>query len=169
MSINKDKVKVGIKNQLKTILHMLIFNIITIVIIYIAYSDKKWLGTWRSAGFLSMREWSINVYIYAICMLIFIVGYIIFWRKFLKKDLKKDIETHWGCVVTFTILFLLFLFVQFLIIATVVILQIGLFDVVINVPEFVLECMVLIIYPVVDFIVDIIMKKIKITKKIKEE
>lgn len=169
MSINKDKVKIGIKNQLKTILHMLIFNMITVPIIWIAYSDKKWLGTWRSAGFLSRREWSVNVYIYAIFMFIFIVGYIIFWRKFLKKDLKKDIETHWGCVVTFTILFLLFLFVQFVIITVVIMLQIGLFGIAINVPSLVLECMVLIICPVVDFIVDIIMKKIKLKKKIKEE
>ena len=170
MSISKDKVKIGIKNQLKTILHMLIFNMITAFTIWIAYSDKKDLETSRTpGGIIPLEEWSINVYIYAICIFMFIVGYSIFWRKFLKKDLKKDIEIHWSCIVVFTILFILFLFIQFMIAIIVILLQIGLFGTISNVPEGVIEFVVLIIYQVGYLIVDMIIEKIKLKKRVKEE
>ena len=99
----------------------------------------------------------------------FIVGYSIFWRKFLKKDLKKDIEIHWSCIVVFTILFILFLFIQFMIAIIVILLQIGLFGTISNVPEGVIEFVVLIIYPVGYLIVDMIIEKIKLKKRVKEE
>lgn len=169
MIINKEEIKIGMKNQLKTILHMLLVNVFTIIIYYIVYSFAADLGSFHTEGILPTREWSVNIYIYIVCMLVFISGYSIFWKKFLKEDVKKDIETHWSFLVIFIFLFIFFLIIQYIISVATFIIMKGFFGTIVNMPTSIIDFVVLIVYPIIYSTISIIAQNEKNEKILKEE
>lgn len=149
METSKEKIKMGIKNQLKTILHMLTFNIMTIVMLIFG---NFWSTRIEILGGIIIKA---NMFVFLCCMIILLFVYTIFWRKLLKKDLKKDIEIHQICVIAFIILYILFLLVQYFIFLCFY----NLFYA-INKPN-IIEFIVCVIYPIGYSIIDIIIDKKK--------
>ena len=141
---SKEKIKMGIRNQLKTILHMLTFNIVTIIMLIFG---NCWSTSIETLGGIIVEA---NMFVFLCCMIILLFVYTIFWRKLLKKDLKKDLEIHSICVVAFIILYILFLLVQ-----SLIFLWSYEFFYAINKPK-IIEFIVCVIYPIGYSIVDII-------------
>ena len=146
---SKEKIKMGIKNQLKTILHMLTFNIVTIIMLIFG---NCWSTSIETLGGIIVEA---NMFVFLCCMIILLFVYTIFWRKLLKKDLKKDIEIHQICVIAFIILYILFLLVQ----CFIFLCSYNLFYA-INKPN-IIEFIVCVIYPIGYSIIDIIIDKKK--------
>ena len=70
------KQKEGIKIIFKTILHMLIFNIISFIIFYLSYLDATELETTSNTGLgLSVPNYKINQYIFSSCLIFYILLY----------------------------------------------------------------------------------------------
>ena len=149
MGTSKEKIKIGIKNQFKTILHMLTFNIMTIVMLIFGNS---WSTSIETLGGIIVEA---SMFVFLCYMIILLFVYTIFWRKLLKKDLKKDIEIHQICVIAFIILYILFLLVQ----CFIFLCSYNLFYA-INKPN-IIEFIVCVIYPIGYSIIDIIIDKKK--------
>ena len=149
MGTSKEKIEMGIKNQLKTILHMLTFNIVTIIMLIFG---NCWSTSIETLGGIIVEA---NMFVFLCCMIILLFVYTIFWRKLLKKDLKKDLEIHPICVVAFIILYILFLLVQ-----SLIFLWSYEFFYAINKPN-IIEFIVCVIYPIGYSIIDIIIDKTK--------
>lgn len=91
--MKKENIIKGIINQTKTIITMLIFNLISFILFALA----------------ELKE---NPIIFIACMIAFIIIYSIIWSKFLKKYLLKSIELSKISTITYIIIFLLFIVIN---------------------------------------------------------
>ena len=150
----------GVKIIFKTILHMLVFNIISFIIFNLSYFDAKKLETTSTAGFgLSMANYNINQYIFSGCLIFYILLYMFIWNKFLKQDLTSCKKIHHGYVVTFIFLFCIFIFNEFILFTITDLIRIG-WSCIVNFP-FSLIIIGYIIWPVLYSILDIVYDIIK--------
>ncbi len=109
------KLKNGIKIILKTILHILIFSIVSFIIFNLSFINTKRVGA-SSGSLFSTRFYEVNILIFIIFIAIFILLYTFFWQEYLKKDLKQCKETHWSFIIIFITMFSIFMILEFIII-----------------------------------------------------
>ncbi len=123
-------VKKGLINQLKTIGEMGIFNVITAILLSVAYTNSVYGDV--SGGPIPVRGSMLNMYFYIPSMIILIVLYFIFCFKYLEKRFNSAYKTHWAFVILFIICIALFLIVELFIWALVGIFTTGLFSTFVN-------------------------------------
>ena len=117
------KQKEGIKIIFKTILHMLIFNIISFIIFNLSFfnTEKKEI----SEGLFSKGIYEINILIFIICISIFILSYTFFWQEYLKQDLKNLHQNNKKYIIIFIILFCIFIIIEFITIIFTMLLKVN--------------------------------------------
>lgn len=117
------KQKEGIKIIFKTILHMLIFNIISFIIFNLSFfnTEKKEI----SEGLFSKGIYEINILIFIICISIFILSYTFFWQEYLKQDLKNLHQSNKKYIIIFIILFCIFIIIEFITIIFTMLLKVN--------------------------------------------
>ena len=121
-------VKKGLTNQFMMILEMGVFNVITIILLSIAYSNTTSVGNVHGSSFLPTSGYELNLYLYIPSMVVLVILYCIFCFIFLKRNFKVASETHWGFIILFIICIALFLMVELFIWSMAGILTIGLFS-----------------------------------------
>lgn len=102
--LNKQLIRLGIKNQITTIGHMFIFNIISFFTILGSYIGTK--PTEHIIGHrdgIAVIEYEINPFFFVLFWLIFLFIFSTFYTKYLKKDFEKQMKIHW----IFTLIFIL--------------------------------------------------------------
>lgn len=117
------KQKEGIKIIFKTILHMLIFNIISFIIFNLSFFNTKKAGI--SEGLFSKGIYEINILIFIICISIFILSYTFFWQEYLKQDLKNLHQNNKKYIIIFIILFCIFIIIEFIAIIFTMLLKVN--------------------------------------------
>lgn len=117
------KQKEGIKIVFKTILHMLIFNIISFIIFNLSFFNTKKAGI--SEGLFSKGIYEINILIFIICISIFILSYTFFWQEYLKQDLKNLHQNNKKYIIIFIILFCIFIIIEFIAIIFTMLLKVN--------------------------------------------
>lgn len=139
MKLNKELVKRGFKNQFETILHMLIFNLISLVLFWIENLGARLSeNVWSSKGsYISMYEYNINVLLVIISWIMFLVISINFYTRFFKKDFKEQIKTHWSFTILFIVTTAIFALVEVVIYVLILVISIGIFSVRGNYPTIV--------------------------------
>lgn len=162
MKLNKEFVKKGLKNQLVSIGHMLVFNIISFILFWISYIGTKPTGNITGQIF-GIREYKVNLFFVIFCLIMFIISFSIYYTMFFKKNLKKQLEIHWIFAVLFVIVGLIFCYVELILYLLATIFNIGIFSAVVNSPESIDVIVVVYVvgYIVVDLIREIINKKRK--------
>ena len=157
MKLNKELVKKGFKNQLVSIGHMIIFNIISFILFMISNLGTKSIGN-VSSSFFAIEGYKVNLFFVIFAWILFLIFFSIFYTKFFKKDLKKQLELHWLFVFIFGIVSVIFCFVEFIILVISLILNIGIFSTIVNFPDIIY---VLVLAYIVGYIVIDIIKEIK--------
>lgn len=117
------KQKEGIKIIFKTILHMLIFNIISFIIFNLSFFNTEKTGI--SEGLFSKGIYEINILIFIICISISILSYTFFWQEYLKQDLKKLYQNDKKYIIIFIILFFIFIIIEFITIIFTMLLKVN--------------------------------------------
>ena len=159
------KSKNNIKIIFKTILHILIFSIVSFIIFNLSFINTKKVGI--STGILFSKEiYEINIIIFIICIAVFILLYTFFWQEYLKKDLKQCKETHWSFIIIFITMFSIFMILEFIIILFTLGLEIS-WELVSNFPVDVIY-LIIFVYQLLFPIFDIIRDKLKQKKNKKE-
>ena len=162
MSINS---KTNVKIIFKTILHILIFSIVSFIIFNLSFINTKKVGI--STGILFSKEiYEINIIIFIICIASFILLYTFFWKEYLKKDLKQCKENHWSFIIIFITMFCTSMILEFIIILFTLGLEIS-WGLVSNFPVDVIY-LIIFIYQLLFPIFDIIRDKLKQRKNKKE-
>ena len=159
------KMKNGIKIILKTILHILIFSIVSFIIFNLSFINTKRVGA-SSGSLFSTRFYEVNILIFIIFIAIFILLYTFFWQEYLKKDLKQCKENHWSFIIIFITMFCIFMILEFIIILFTLGLEIS-WGLVSNFPVDVIY-LIIFIYQLLFPIFDIIRDKLKQRKNKKE-
>lgn len=161
MKLNKELIKQGFKNQFITILHMIIFNIISFIIFWASNIGTISTGNTDGRGFLPLAEYKCNLFLVIICWILFLTLFSIFYTKFFKRDLKKQIELHWIFVIIFLIVSVIFCLIEFIILVITQIYTTGIFSTIVNYPDsiFVLVSVYIMGYIVMDFIREKMNKK----------
>ena len=162
MSINS---KNNVKIILKTILHILIFSIVSFIIFNLSFINTKRVGA-SSGSLFSTRFYEVNILIFIIFIAIFILLYTFFWQEYLKKDLKQCKENHWSFIIIFITMFCIFMILEFIIILFTLGLEIS-WGLVSNFPVDVIY-LIIFIYQLLFPIFDIIRDKLKQRKNKKE-
>ena len=153
MKLNKELVKKGFKNQLVSIGHMIVFNIISFILFMISNIGTESIGN-VSSSFFAIEGYKVNLFFVIFAWILFLIFFSIFYTKFFKKDLKKQLELHWIFVFIFGIVSVIFCFVEFIILVISLILNIGIFSTIVNFPDiiYVLVLAYIIGYIVIDII-----------------
>lgn len=159
MKLNKERVKKGFKNQLVSIGHMIIFNVISVALFWLSY-----VGTERTGhvfeGLFASAEYRCNMFFMIFSSVLFLIAFSIFYTKCWKKGLKKQVETHWIFVVLFIIASLIFAIIEIMLWGLVTLFKIG-FGTISNSP-YVLRVLVtayIVIYIVLEFIIGKVKKR----------
>lgn len=146
------KQKEGIKIIFKTILHMLIFNIISFIIFNLSFFNTKKTGI--SEGLFSKGIYEINILIFIICISIFILSYTFFWQEYLKQDLKNLHQNNKKYIIIFIILFCIFIIIEFIAIIFTMLLKVN-WGYISNFPVEEIYLIILIyqlIFPIIDLV-----------------
>lgn len=98
MKLNRELLREELKNQVIIIIHMIIFNIISFIILYASNIGTKPTGNIVSSYFFAIREYKANLFFVIFFWIIFLLAFSIFYSKFLKKDFKKQIKIHWSFI-----------------------------------------------------------------------
>ena len=162
MSINS---KNNVKIIFKTILHILIFSIVSFIIFNLSFINTKRVGA-SSGSLFSTRFYEVNILIFIIFIAIFILLYTFFWQEYLKKDLKQCKETHWSFIIIFITMFSIFMILEFIIILFTLGLEIS-WGLVSNFPVDGIY-LIIFVYQLLFPIFDIIRDKLKQKKNKKE-
>ena len=80
---SKEKIEMGIKNQLKTILHMLTFNIVTIIMLIFG---NCWSTSIETLGGIIVEA---NMFVFLCCMIILLFVIYNILEKAFKKGFKE--------------------------------------------------------------------------------
>jgi len=157
MKLSKELIKKGFKNQLVSIGHMIVFNIISFILFMISNIGTKSIGN-VSSSFFVIEGYKVNLFFVIFACILFLIFFSIFYTKFFKKDLKKQLELHWLFVFIFGIVSVIFCFVEVIILVISLILNIGIFSTIVNFPDIIY---VLVLAYIVGYIVIDIIKEIK--------
>ena len=157
MKLNRDLMKQGFKNQLVSIVHMIIFNIISFILFMISNIGTKSIGN-VSSSFFAIEGYKANLFFVISAWILFLISFSIFYTKFFKKDLKKQLELHWIFVFIFGIVSVIFCFVEFIILVISLILNIGIFSTIVNFPDIIY---VLVLAYIIGYIAIDILNEIK--------
>jgi len=158
MKLNKELVKKGLKNQLVSIGHMLVFNIISFILFWISYIGTKSIGN-VSSSFFAIEGYKVNLFFAISSWITFLIFFSIFYKKFIKKDLKKQLEIHWVFIVIFVIVSLIFCFIEFILLLIATIFNVGIFSTVVNFPESIY--VIVVAYVIGYIVIDLIREKNK--------
>lgn len=156
-------VKKGLKNQIITIIHMIIFNIISFALLYASNIGTEPTGNTVSSSFFAIREYKTNLFFVIFFWIIFLLAFSIFYTKFLKKDFKKQMKIHWSFILLFFIVSVIFILVEFAIWIITILMTTGLFSETTNYPDPILYIVLTYIigYILIDIIREIKMKKLE--------
>jgi len=157
MKLSKELIKKGFKNQLVSIGHMIVFNIISFILFMISNIGTKSIGN-VSSSFFVIEGYKVNLFFVIFAWILFLIFFSIFYTKFFKKDLKKQLELHWLFVFIFGIVSVIFCFVEVIILVISLILNIGIFSTIVNFPDIIY---VLVLAYIIGYIVIDIIKEIK--------
>ena len=165
MKLNKKLVKKGVKNQVVSIGHMIIFNITSFILFMISNIGIKSIGN-VSSSFFAIEAYEANLCFVIVSWILFLISFSIFYTKFFKKDLKKQLEVHWLFVVIFAVVSVIFCFTEIMLLVISLILNIGIFSTIVNFPDiiYVFILAYIIGYIVIDILKEI-NKKIRIPEK----
>ncbi len=164
MKLTKKLVKKGLKNQIITIMHMIIFNVVSFIIFYASNIGTEPTGKAVSPGLMPLREYKVNLYFVIFSWIIFLLAFSIFYTKFLKKDFKKQVKIHWSFILLFFIVSVIFVLVE---LAIFIIMEFmatrDFYSSITNYPDFILYIVLAYIigYILIDIIREIIIKKEK--------
>ncbi len=164
MKLNIELVKKGLKNQMITIKHMIIFNIISFILLYASNIGTEPTGnTVRYSVKYDLQEYKANLFFVIFFWIIFLLAFSIFYTKFLKKDFKKQLKIHWSFILLFCIVIVIFVLVEFTIWIITGLIAIGLFSQITNYPYPIIYIVLTYIigYILIDIIREIKMKKIE--------
>lgn len=164
MKLNMELVKKGLKNQMITIKHMIIFNIISFILLYASNIGTEPTGnTVRYSVKYDLQEYKANLFFVIFFWIIFLLAFSIFYTKFLKKDFKKQLKIHWSFILLFCIVIVIFVLVEFTIWIITGLIAIGLFSQITNYPYPIIYIVLTYIigYILIDIIREIKMKKIE--------
>ena len=125
-------IKKGLLNQFMAIVKMGVFNVITTILLSIAYSNTTSVSTVHGSSFLPTSGYELNLYLYIPSMVVLVILYCIFCFVVLEKNFKVASETHWGFIILFIISVALFLIVELFIWSMVGIFTTGLFSSFVN-------------------------------------
>ena len=157
MKINKETIQKGFKNQFITVLHMIVFNIISFVVLSLANIGTKPTGKIYN-GVIARGEYKANYWCVIFFWVLLMILFSIFYKKFLKVDLKKQIHTHWCFVIMFFITTIFFCLIEFAILIITLLMVAG-FGIISNYPNFI--PIVALVYIIGYIIVDLICEKRK--------
>ena len=104
-------VKEGIVNQIRIIIYMFLFNIISFGITYLALTDFKYDGQ-TMCGLLTCSVIKLNMYIYIPCMVLLLVLFSVFWSFVFKKYFIKSVENHLLFIIIYVLILVCFAFVN---------------------------------------------------------
>lgn len=164
MKLNMELVKKGLKNQMITIKHMIIFNILSFILLYASNIGTEPTGnTVRYSVKYDLQEYKANLFFVIFFWIIFLLAFSIFYTKFLKKDFKKQLKIHWSFILLFCIVIVIFVLVEFTIWIITGLIAIGLFSQITNYPYPIIYIVLTYIigYILIDIIREIKMKKIE--------
>lgn len=164
MKLNMELVKKGLKNQMITIKHMIIFNILSFILLYASNIGTEPTGnTVRYSVKYDLQEYKANLFFVIFFWIIFLLAFSIFYTKFLKKDFKKQLKIHWSFILLFCIVIVIFVLVEFTIWIITGLIAIGLFSQITNYPYPIIYIVLtyIIVYILIDIIREIKMKKIE--------
>ncbi len=164
MKLNMELVKKGLKNQMITIKHMIIFNILSFILLYASNIGTEPTGnTVRYSVKYDLQEYKANLFFVIFFWIIFLLAFSIFYTKFLKKDFKKQLKIHWSFILLFCIVIVIFVLVEFTIWIITGLIAIGLFSQITNYPYPIIYIVLTYIigYILIDIIQEIKMKKIE--------
>ncbi|MDD4705845.1 MAG: hypothetical protein PHS24_01350 [Bacilli bacterium] len=161
MMLNKELIKQGLKNQLISIWHMSIFNIISFIVFWLSNIGIKPTGKVSGNSFIALTKYEVNIFFVIFSWILFLLLFSIFYTKFLKKDLKKQIELHWIFVIIFFIVSVIFCLVEFILLIITLIISTGFFSIIVNYPNGinVIVLAYIIGYIIIDFILEILKRK----------
>ncbi len=162
MKINKKLLKIGLKNQLETILHMLMFHIISFVVFTLSHIGTKPTGRINSQ-FFAITEYKANLFFVIFSFSLFLVLYSIFTKKLLLKNLKKQLQLHWLFVVLFSMVFIIFCTLEFILLVITSLFSTGLFSITLLFPNalYWLVLIYLVGYPLIILLQEMLNKKRK--------
>ena len=118
------KSKNNVKIIFKTILHILIFSIVSFIIFNLSFINSQKIRV-SSGLFFSSGEYETNILIFIICIAVFMLAYTFFFQEYLKKDFIRCKNNNLWLVIVFIILFFLFIIAQFIIIIVTILLNIS--------------------------------------------
>lgn len=161
MKLNKELVKKGFKNQLISIGHMIVFNIISFILFMASYIGTKSTGKVSSPSFFAIEGYKANLFFVIYAWTLFLIFFSIFYTKFFKKDLKKQLELHWIFAFIFGIVSIIFCIAEIIILLISAILNIGIFSEIVNLSDiiYVLVLAYIIGYIFIDIIMEIKKKR----------
>lgn len=156
MKINKETVKAGLKNQLFSILHMVIFNGISYLIFslgMIGLQRDESVRTITTSVFPAYG-YKCNIFLIIFSWIIFLIAFSIFYSKSFKRRFKKALELHWSLCLLFGIIGVIFCLVEVVIYYFVLLISLGLSGFITNYPDFMYIVVAIYIlgYVILDFI-----------------
>lgn len=162
MKINQKLLKTGLKNQLETILHMLVFHVISFLVFRLSHVGTKPTGH-IYGQFFAIVEYKANLFFVIFSFTLFLVLYSIFNRKFLIKNFKKQLKVHWLFVVLFSIIYIIFCIVEFVLLVITSLFSTGLFTTTLYYPNalYWLVLIYIVGYPLISILQEILNKKHK--------
>lgn len=156
MKINKETVKVGLKNQLFSILHMVIFNGISYLIFSLGMIGVQRDESVRTitAPVFPADAYKCNIFLVIFSWIIFLIAFSIFYSKSFKRRFKKALELHWSLCLLFGIIGVIFCLVEVVIYYFVLLISLGLSGFITNYPDFMYIVVAIYIlgYVILDFI-----------------
>lgn len=127
--------KKGIINQLKTICGMIVFNIISAILFGVAYANMTVLQeSPLTGGILPSTGYELNLYFYIPSIIILLILYAVFCFIFLRQKFDDACKIHLGFTISFIIVIILFIIIEYFILVMVVVSSTGLFSVIVNSP-----------------------------------
>lgn len=159
MKLNKKNMKKGLKNQMISIGHMIVFNIISFILFMASYIGTGPTGNIIGTSFIAVTEYKVNLFISILFWLLFLISFSFFYTKFLKKDLYRQLKTHWIFVVIFIICSIFFCFIEFILLIFAQLFNIGIFSSIVNFPDWIY--LIILFYLIIYIIIDLIFERTK--------
>lgn len=154
MKINKEGIKLGLKNQLLAIVHMVIFNVISYLIFSLGMIGIKKDESVMFNSLFPAYAYTCNKFLVILSWIVILVSFSIFYTKSFKKGLKKALELHWSLCLLFGMIGIIFCLVEVVIYYFVLLSSLGLTGFITNYPDFMYSIVITYIlgYIILDFI-----------------
>ena len=131
-----EKIKNGIKNQIITILFMLIFTLISGFIYNIATKELtiSKISCKSNGGLIGwmVKSMDVNLSIYVPCVIALLLIYSVLWSKVFQKRLFKSFKIHKGFGILYIVVYVIFIVVITLNIISIATTNFGFFNTICN-------------------------------------